>query len=721
MKRIIAMLLAVVLCIALLPAAASAEEEPRVLDSGSCSHGVNWTFYEGGLLVLSPESNSYTCWLEPGDDVWRKREYPLNGKWYTGKELVADLVIEDNVGIATESMFAGYPWLETVSLPELKGIPARTFRDCIYLEKVTVRGSVGAIGDSAFQGCESLVHFTVNGTVDAIGGSAFSGCENLIAFDAPVLGDIGMAAFADCKSLTRLSPVRGSVGNSVFRGANDMCNRNIYIVSGHSGALGDMRPANITDGRINLCYTGTQKEFERKYVNESGYRVEAYQQIGDHVTWTLEDGVLTINGYGSTIDLLDQSEQPWTNVPGEGSCDDQRDAITKVRVNAGVELGTHMLDYLEEKAEIFYTASGTLGDLTWALGGDTLYVNGSGAIPNLYGQAYPAWTVYAYTFKKLIIGDGVTAVGFAAFSDCQNLRDVQFADSVTRIDGGAFYGCVNLKSLSLPEHLTTIGRNAFTDCKNLKTIYIPASVTSIGPQAFLGTSLENIYFGGTTAEWNALNVSYVDNAFVHMSAIGLPPSIGTVPDESGFADVGKTDWFAQDVSFVSNAGYMVGTSNTQFSPALTTDRAMAVTVLHRIAGTPEAAAAAFQDVESGSWYEQAVNWAAESGVTNGISADRFDPRASLTREQLVTFLYRYAQMNEPDVNTGDATLANFADAKEVSPWVTDAMRWAVAAGIIKGTDKGEINPAGTATRAEFAAMLHRFAQWKQHEILGKEE
>ena len=241
-------------------------------------------------------------------------------------------------------------------------------------------------------------------------------------------------------------------------------------------------------------------------------------------------------------------------------------------------------------------------------------------------------------------------------------------------------------------------------------------MTSIGSQAFQNTGLLNIYYGGTTAQWEALHVSGVSGAFVHMSTPWPIPDVGApvAPRTFEFSDVSRGDWFYQDADFVCYNGYMLGTSDTQFSPALEMSRAMAVTVIHRLAETPEAAAAAFRDVEKGSWYEQAVNWAAEIGITNGVSADRFDPHASLTREQLVTFLYRVAEKSSLDIGAGDeSTLAGFADAKAVSPWAIDAMQWAVAVGIIKGTDKGTINPAGTATRAEFAAMLRRFVQWAE--------
>ena len=714
MKRIIAMLLAVVLCIALLPAAATAEE--TVLAEGDTAHRVHWTLCTDGTLYLDP--NDRYGYLVKDENPW---------KGYNDRITALVIEVGDYLNYIPERMFEGMPCLRTLRVNgSLQEIEKYAFFECYALEEVTIHGDLGGfdgsafwggVGDGAFFDCNKLARFTVDGAIAQIKIGGFRNC-NLSEFTIPVYGDVGGFAFDRNRKLTAIFPIRGSLGNFAFSDTNLENGRGVFIVSGHSGtldvgALPDDAPA---------YYTGTEAEFAERYNNNRGANITAYQKIGNNVTWTLEDGVLTIDGYGPTIDLLDQSEQPWANIPGR-TWDENREQITKVRIKNGVVPGAHLLDYLESKVEYFdFERGGTVGNLEWSLRSGILAVGGTGEIPNLYGEDSAAWMPYRDEFWEVFLGEGITAVGFAAFNNCARLERVRFADGVKRIDGAAFYGCGMLDAVSLPEHLTTIGRNAFTDCKNLKTIYIPASVTSIGSQAFDGTGLTDIYYGGRTEEWNALHVSGVGNAFVHMSATGLTPGAVVLPPNTGaFTDVSGDDWFAEDAAFVYNAGYMRGTSDTEFSPALTTDRATAATVLHRMAGTPEAAAAAFRDVEKESWYEQAVNWAAESGVTNGVSTGRFAPHASLTREQLVTFLYRFAQNDLAVEAVDEMTLSAFADAKAVSPWAADAMTWAVAAGIIKGTDKGEINPAGTASRAEFAAMLHRFAQWKQHEILGKEE
>jgi hypothetical protein len=117
----------------------------------------------------------------------------------------------------------------------------------------------------------------------------------------------------------------------------------------------------------------------------------------------------------------------------------------------------------------------------------------------------------------------------------------------------------------------------------------------------------------------------------------------------------------------------------------------------------------FSDVAESSWYYQAVNWAAANGVVSGISENSFAPDMNLTREQLVTLLYRYCILNEIDVSVGDDTnILSYEDAFSVSEYAISAMQWACGAGVITGKPGGLLDPKGNATRAEFAAVMYRF-------------
>ena len=165
----------------------------------------------------------------------------------------------------------------------------------------------------------------------------------------------------------------------------------------------------------------------------------------------------------------------------------------------------------------------------------------------------------------------------------------------------------------------------------------------------------------------------------------------TKPSKTGFNDVASSAWYADAVQYVTDKGLMNGTDDNQFSPNASTTRGMLMTVLARYAG---------EDTTGGAtWYEKGMNWAKAKGVSDGTN-----PNANTTREQLVTMMYRYAGSPK-----ADGKLDSFSDAASVSTYAADAMQWAVANGIVNGSN-GKLNPQNNATRAEVAAILMRFCE-----------
>ena len=176
-----------------------------------------------------------------------------------------------------------------------------------------------------------------------------------------------------------------------------------------------------------------------------------------------------------------------------------------------------------------------------------------------------------------------------------------------------------------------------------------------------------------------------------------------------FEDVTIADWFYDDVMFVCGRGVMQGVSDTRFGPHLTATRAMMATILWRMEGSPAPTAEVrFTDVRSGQWYSEAVAWTAQSGVYTGYADGSFRPNDSITREQLAAILYRYAKYKGVDVSVGeDTNILSYADAAEISDYAFPAMQWACGAGVMQGSN-GNLLPRGRATRAQIAAMLHRY-------------
>ena len=137
---------------------------------------------------------------------------------------------------------------------------------------------------------------------------------------------------------------------------------------------------------------------------------------------------------------------------------------------------------------------------------------------------------------------------------------------------------------------------------------------------------------------------------------------------------------------------------------------MVVTILHRLAGEPAVAGdVGFTDVEPGLWYTDAVTWAAQKGIVNGVSETQFAPGNNITREQLATILYRYAQAKGYDVSAF-ADLSGFPDAGDIQSYATEALSWAVAEGLLQGFEDDTLRPQGNATRAQIATILMRFCQ-----------
>ncbi len=176
-----------------------------------------------------------------------------------------------------------------------------------------------------------------------------------------------------------------------------------------------------------------------------------------------------------------------------------------------------------------------------------------------------------------------------------------------------------------------------------------------------------------------------------------------------FTDVRESDWFYEDVAFAYENGLFAGTSDTTFSPNASMTRAMLVTVLYRLEGQPAVnGRSGFSDVQYNGYYEDAVTWAADNSIVNGTSTTTFSPNANVTREQMAAILYRYAQYKK--YNTAASSgLNGFTDHASVSGYAAASLEWAVAEKLVNGS-AGKLMPTGNATRAQVAAILHRFVE-----------
>lgn len=177
-----------------------------------------------------------------------------------------------------------------------------------------------------------------------------------------------------------------------------------------------------------------------------------------------------------------------------------------------------------------------------------------------------------------------------------------------------------------------------------------------------------------------------------------------------FTDVSSRDWFYDAVEYVYENGMMQGTSSSLFEPNGVTTRAMVVTILHRCEGETRTYKSDFTDVASNMYYADAVAWAQANGIVNGTSATTFSPNDPITREQMATILYRYADFKDYDMTIGGMSLHKYTDADQISAFANDAMRWANENELITGDTAMSLNPQDNATRAEVAMILMRFCK-----------
>ena len=176
-----------------------------------------------------------------------------------------------------------------------------------------------------------------------------------------------------------------------------------------------------------------------------------------------------------------------------------------------------------------------------------------------------------------------------------------------------------------------------------------------------------------------------------------------------FADVANNAWYRSGVQFVYDMGIMSGTANDTFSPNMTTTRGMIVTILYRISGKPEASGNGFTDVPDNAYYAEAVSWASEAGIVNGYGNGKFGPNDPITREQMASIFCRYTDYCGYQTSA-EADLSRFSDRESISGYAVDSVEWAVAEGLISGIGEGLLAPRGFATRAQVATIITRYME-----------
>ena len=187
------------------------------------------------------------------------------------------------------------------------------------------------------------------------------------------------------------------------------------------------------------------------------------------------------------------------------------------------------------------------------------------------------------------------------------------------------------------------------------------------------------------------------------------PEESTAKDEwvNPFGDVKQSDWYYEYVKYVSDKNLMKGVSETEFAANNTVTRAMFVTVLYRMEKEPTAAKTDFADVQEGTYYENAVGWAVQNGIVNGVSEKEFAPDNTITREQMAAIIFRYMKFKGLDMSIEEVDITSYKDFDDISDYAKDAFQYACSKGIVSGTSQTTLEPKESATRVQMAAIFQR--------------
>lgn len=326
--------------------------------------------------------------------------------------------------------------------------------------------------------------------------------------------------------------------------------------------------------------------------------------------------------------------------------------------------------------------------------------------------------------QNAIVGNQVEAVGLASYDNTFVLSDGTPVYPRIRIRDRADVVCTAGETPVKTWNITYVtdggtigGLYPVTYTEGTVTV-LPTNVTKPG-YTFLGWF--TAYIGGVQVRQIEATETGDKTFYARWQKTVLPPppvTPGTpvtparpaAPVGLPFADVSGSDWFYNDVRYVYEKGIMDGTGADRFSPNAPLTRAMIVTILYRMAGSPSVSGSSdFTDVAAGKWFAKAVAWAAANGIVNGYGSGLFGPNDPVTREQLAAILYRYAVYGGMTAVTLEENLGSFADTAQLSAYAIQAMNWAVGQGLINGSGSNLV-PKAQATRAQVAAIIHRYLE-----------
>ena len=730
-RRILSALLVLCMVLACLPATAFAAET-----EGTCGDNLTWTYDETtATLTISGEGAMNNYVVNP-EYVATMVYVP----WDDYRDSVRYVVIEDGVTSIGNEAFFGHSALVGVSISDtVESIGQNAFRGCADLESINLPRNLTEISDYMFYECSSIVNIEIPSSVSVIGNFAFYKCSSLERIVLPGgVTKVGAAAFNDCTSLKEIvfegnAPRFGySSTTEIFYGVT----ASVYYPAGNT--TWNSNVLRYHGGDLTLIPIAAE-----------------FGTWGENIEWTFDaaTGTLSFTGEG-TMEAASYNEYPWYGhyqnvkkvIIGDGitnvadyafqGYENLNEAIIG---NSVTEIGSSAFYWctnlysvsIPDSMKVFWHQCfyNTAISEMYIPDGVTTIHNGAFGHTSLVDVVIPDSVVELGSsvfngcteLVSVVMGNGITEMGFDVFDGCTSLENVTLSENLTSLGMYAFANCTSLETVVLPESVDHIGMSAF-DNSGLRYIVIPANVTAINNAFYKATELRQIVFTG-----DYVDGLFVSNSFDNVTAKAYYPAgnetwtddvlldyggditwipyteLPEPPIPNPFDDVIWNTYYYDPVLWAVENGITTGLTPTTFGVDETCTRAQVVTFLWRAAVSPAPTSDVnpFTDVEANQFYSEAVLWAVEQGITTGLNETTFGVNDPCTREQVVTFLCRYAGGSAPE------GAVNPFDDVEQNQFYTDAALWAVEKGITTGLNATTFGIGSPCSRAMVVTFLYR--------------